>query len=69
MSNKSKKPYNILLEVYRLGMLKGISGSFGSGIDIASVENDINDIAKVFGYGGLTDFDIEKLPETTVDKP
>lgn len=69
MSNKSKKPYNILLEVYRLGKLKSAACIAGKNVHSDDIENEINDIAKVFGYGGLVDFDIEKLPIETVDKP
>lgn len=52
-----KKPYNIILEAYTLGMMSGISASANGKQTSEFVENQLNELAITYGYSGLTEFD------------
>lgn len=53
----NNKPYNLLVEAYILGGIDAIKCTNPS-----TVENDLNDLVKKFGYNGLEDFD-KHFPE------
>lgn len=53
----NNKPYNLLVEAYILGGFSAINR-----YNTSTVENELNDLAKKFGYNGLEDFD-KHFPE------
>ena len=56
-SNEKEPPYNLLFEIYRLGLTHGIGCFGGHSENIQKITSEMNKLSKKFGYNGYEDFD------------
>jgi hypothetical protein len=59
-----KKPYNLLFDIYRLGVIDSFSAVFSKSHNIKDkeIEQSLDDLAKTHGYS-LKEFDKITLPK------
>lgn len=57
-----KKPYNLLFDIYRLGVIDLFSGVFSKSHNIKEIEQSLDKLAKTHGYS-LKEFDKMSLPK------
>jgi hypothetical protein len=55
--NEKELPYNLLFEIYRLGLTHGVGCIGGHSENIQKITSEMNKLAKKFGYNGYEDFD------------
>ena len=56
-TNEKDKPYNLLFEVYRLGLTHGFGCLGGHSENIQKIIEEMNKLSKKFGYSGYEAFD------------
>jgi hypothetical protein len=57
-----KKPYNLLFDIYRLGVIDSFSAVFSKSHNIKEIEQSLDKLAKTHGYS-LKEFDKMSLPK------
>jgi hypothetical protein len=57
-----KKPYNLLFDIYRLGVIDSVSAVFSKSHNIKEIEQSLDELAKIYGYS-LKEFDKITLPK------